>query len=620
MAIDLADDQAWLGARQGLFATLAVGVFPSLPSRADLDRLVWAPLNHPLRGWPSAQWWAASGAVDELPAGPLPPDLARYDELVQGVIDATLAGIDEKGLQGLLTFGVYPRDWGRWFDELDCGPDEPTPAETWDDAYWCATWTDYHNTAATVPIRVLRNGQVRLLDELAVPAALRVLYTQIQRCAPGDAWFYCGQAPAGYGGYRADFNSSHAYFENLFLHYWLTGDSTVLDTLSRGAESMRRYLCSRRPASACLPTDPPADEWAHLTGRVAMQWAEVFRFLGLAGPDASFLEDWRANLGRAATQHYVQPSQGGTTYGFWLSGGDAVNGPGTDGTDQLWMASLYDMNTLHRLGRDALDAPLGSPALAPSAILNAWARTLTDHAADAAPGGDGTAAGDWPNGLFFTWSGSRVGGTLSGVAPDLGGGDPLLYDTGKACLTAAVVRAADATGDAGLLEMGADLTQHTLDAALAELQPLNKIQGLYLSRLHAAVARLAAREPGPHPMDFYTVVPCRVLDTRSGGPALASQVPRLVPIGGACGVPFTARAVAVNLTVLGATGTGHLTAWPADAPLPGTSTLNFAAGQTRANNAVLALASDGSGTLAVRALVPGAGQVHLIVDVSGYFQ
>ncbi len=31
---------------------------------------------------------------------------------------------------------------------------------------------------------------------------------------PDDHWFYCGQAPTGY---RADFNSSHGYWENLFL-------------------------------------------------------------------------------------------------------------------------------------------------------------------------------------------------------------------------------------------------------------------------------------------------------------------------------------------------------------------------------------------------------------------
>jgi hypothetical protein len=176
--------------------------------------------------------------------------------------------------------------------------------------------------------------------EIGEPGALRTLYTQIQRCGPADSWFYCGQAPAGCGGYRADFTSSHAYFENLFLYYWLTGDSTVLDTLRRGASSMRNYLCSRRPAAPCLPDDPPADEWAHLTGRVAVQWFEVFHFLGLA-EDPSYLDDWRSGLARAATQNYVQPRQAGRSYGFWLYGGDPVNGPGTGQTHLILDVSGY---------------------------------------------------------------------------------------------------------------------------------------------------------------------------------------------------------------------------------------------------------------------------------------
>ena len=256
LAADLADDKTWLGARQGLFATMAVSALPPDPSRPDLERLLWAPLNRPLRAWPEPALFAASGAVDEFPAGPLPAALADYDRLVSTVLERTLLKIDEKGLGGLMTFGVYPRYWGGTIlgDELDCGGDDPTPAETWDDLYWCATWTDYHNTIATAPIWAMRTGEVAWLDELAFPGALRTLHTQIMQCADGDGYFYCGQAPAGYGGYRLDFNSSHAYFDNLFLYYWLTGDYTVVETLERGAASMRDYLCSRRPASPASPT------------------------------------------------------------------------------------------------------------------------------------------------------------------------------------------------------------------------------------------------------------------------------------------------------------------------------------------------------------------------------
>jgi hypothetical protein len=128
-------------------------------------------------------------------------------------------------------------------------------------------------------------------------------------------------------------------------------------------------------------------------------------------------------------------------------------------------------------------------------------------------------------------------------------------------------------------------------------------------------------------LDFHTLTPCRVLDTRgpfgpSGGPALFPGWHRAVQVAGRCGVPPGARAVAVNLTVTGAAAPGHLTVFPADAypiagvqPLPGTSTLNFGAA-TRANNAVLKLAP--SGGLAVH--LTAGGTAHLILDVNGYFQ
>jgi hypothetical protein len=489
LAVDLADDQVWLGQRQGLFATLAVSALPPNPTRAQLDRQVWAPLNHPLRAWPQPVWFAASQAVDEFPDGVLPGTLTAYDTLVSGVLTATLQQIDAKGLSGLMTFGLYPRYWGNpvYGDELDCGPGEPTPNEAWDNTYWCATWTDYHGTLATVPTWAMRTGAVEWLDELAFPGALRMLYTQIEQCAPGDTRFYCGQAPAGYGGYREDFNSSHAYFDNLFLYYWLTGDDTVVETLQRGASTMRDYLCARRPAEPCLPDDPPVDVWAQLTGRVASQWLAAFRFVGLAGDDPSYLDDWRSGLARAVTQYYVEATQNGTRYGFWLD--EPVGAAGRYSTTQLWMASLYDMNNLYRLQVETRDAPIGNPLVRPSRVQAAWARTLARFGATVS--GDGTAGGLWPNALYFTWSGARVGGALALVEENTGGGDPYLYTTGKSTLTAVLVRASDQTGEYPLQRMGTDMTALALGAALDDLGPLGKIQGEYLARLHAAVARLA---------------------------------------------------------------------------------------------------------------------------------
>lgn len=123
-------------------------------------------------------------------------------------------------------------------------------------------------------------------------------------------------------------------------------------------------------------------------------------------------------------------------------------------------------------------------------------------------------------------------------------------------------------------------------------------------------------------LDFYTVRPCRLFDTRSNsGAPLQSGTERVFAISGACGIPVTARAISVNITAIDATGNGNVALYPGDAQAPGSSAINFSAGVTRANNAVLALAHNGAGTLSGRATVNASpGQVHLILDVNGYFQ
>lgn len=119
--------------------------------------------------------------------------------------------------------------------------------------------------------------------------------------------------------------------------------------------------------------------------------------------------------------------------------------------------------------------------------------------------------------------------------------------------------------------------------------------------------------------DFFTMQPCRVLDTRDGTGAITSGDTLVFPVAGTCGIPSDARAVALIVTAVAATGPGYLTLFPSDVPAPATSTLNFATGIVRANNAVLSLSS-GDGFLAVRPLVGGNGQVHVLVDASGYFR
>jgi|SRR5580693_5433343 hypothetical protein len=123
---------------------------------------------------------------------------------------------------------------------------------------------------------------------------------------------------------------------------------------------------------------------------------------------------------------------------------------------------------------------------------------------------------------------------------------------------------------------------------------------------------------------FHTVSPCRLIDTRNlagplGGPALQPGVPRLFVVTGVCGVPSSAQALSVNLTVVQPAAAGELLLLPSDqSVLPLLGVLSFGAGQTRANNAVLRLAADGSDGLVAEGV--STGSADLVLDVNGYFQ
>jgi len=101
-------------------------------------------------------------------------------------------------------------------------------------------------------------------------------------------------------------------------------------------------------------------------------------------------------------------------------------------------------------------------------------------------------------------------------------------------------------------------------------------------------------------LDFHTLAPCRLLDTRvpNGGgvfPLEAGSVtvvfPQLIT---ACGVPVSARAVAVNVTVTQPTTTGNLRLYPTGLPVPPVSTVNYGAGQTRGSNSLVSLNYEGA--------------------------
>ncbi|HKH48542.1 MAG TPA: M12 family metallo-peptidase [Thermoanaerobaculia bacterium] len=122
--------------------------------------------------------------------------------------------------------------------------------------------------------------------------------------------------------------------------------------------------------------------------------------------------------------------------------------------------------------------------------------------------------------------------------------------------------------------------------------------------------------------DFFTVTPCRLLDTRNangtwGGPALGPSTQRSFPATGRCGVPATATTVVVNVTVTGPTASGYLSIFPGNAFDLGTSLLSLIPGRMLANNATLRLATDGTGTIVISN--NSTGTTNVVVDVTGYY-
>jgi uncharacterized repeat protein (TIGR01451 family) len=126
------------------------------------------------------------------------------------------------------------------------------------------------------------------------------------------------------------------------------------------------------------------------------------------------------------------------------------------------------------------------------------------------------------------------------------------------------------------------------------------------------------------PTEFFTIEPCRLVDTREGstapigGPALGAQSTRVFAMGGHCGIPMSARAVALNVTVIGAGADGNLRLFPAGLSVPVAATVSYGEGQTRGNNAVVTL--NGNGEIAAFVAQAARTKVQVIIDVTGYFE
>ncbi|MGA2715689.1 MAG: protease pro-enzyme activation domain-containing protein [Bryobacteraceae bacterium] len=120
-------------------------------------------------------------------------------------------------------------------------------------------------------------------------------------------------------------------------------------------------------------------------------------------------------------------------------------------------------------------------------------------------------------------------------------------------------------------------------------------------------------------LQFLTVTPCRIMDTRNangplGGPFISGATTRTIPIASStCGIPANASAYSLNFTVVPRGALNYLSVWPTGQTQPLVSTLNSQDGSVIANAAIVPAGTGG----AINAYA--TNDTDLVVDINGYF-
>lgn len=130
---------------------------------------------------------------------------------------------------------------------------------------------------------------------------------------------------------------------------------------------------------------------------------------------------------------------------------------------------------------------------------------------------------------------------------------------------------------------------------------------------------------------FVPIAPCRIIDTRIAGGSIAADSTRSFDVtavsdysfqGGnasncnGAGAAGSFAAAAINFTVVSPTGPGWITVYPFLTTKPLASTLNYAAGDIKANLAIVQL---DQGASANEMSVYSLASTDLVADIIGYF-
>jgi hypothetical protein len=129
-----------------------------------------------------------------------------------------------------------------------------------------------------------------------------------------------------------------------------------------------------------------------------------------------------------------------------------------------------------------------------------------------------------------------------------------------------------------------------------------------------ALAALAASGATTSGAAYTPLVPTRLLDTRTTGQTLGSGSSLNLTVTGSDGVPSDVTAVALNLTVTDTKSSSYLSVYPTAGTRPSVSSLNWVAGETVANSAIVPVGSGGQ-----ISLYNHTGRTDVVVDLDGYF-
>ncbi|WP_298459670.1 S8 family serine peptidase [uncultured Cellulomonas sp.] len=370
-----------------------------------------------------------------------------------------------------------------------------------------------------------------------------------------------------------------------------------------GQPGRARSVTVQGPVGPAVPPGAPTGVVAVPgDGRAAVSWAApVAGGPSVTGYTLTVQPGDRA-VTTTTTSATVTGLANGTAYTFTVA---AMNTAGT-GPSSLPSAPVVP-------GAASVPAPGSSPQGGPTVVTQTPARVLTDAAVapDRVRCTPVAGRGGVPTGA------TGVILNVTTVAPQ-GPGYVVVYPD-----TSGTGATPPPEGSTVNFELGADVANSTFAALPANGRLCYATRGA--SRVGVLLDVTGYTLPGS---GVVMQAPRRLTDTRGGalrvGPLAGPVAPRTVQtvqVTGRAGVPADATAVIVNVTVTGPTAGGNLRVYPADQPVPDTSVVNFAPGQTKANSTIVGLPASGrisfwSDTTAAADHSP----VHVVIDVVGYTQ